>query len=280
MKKIINRYLPVLYGNYLNLISFFSLKKAVLKALDIFSTPRKGKVLEHQSEYLKDAKDQLIDYNNKTIQTYKWSGNNKTILLAHGWESNSFRWRKLIKELQKHDYNIISMDAPSHGNSLGTTFNVLMYTECMEKLIAIYTPEIIIGHSLGGMTTIYHQYKHPNERIKKLIILAAPSELTKIMSDYQKLLRFRTKILKGIEALYIKRYGFNFSDFSSAKFSKNLKQKGLIIHDNQDIITPINESEAIHKNWKNSILFKTDELGHSLQDKKVYKKVIDFIAND
>lgn len=271
------RYLPLLYGNYLDLLSFIAPKKATLKAIAIFSSPRKGKVQVYQSEFLNNAKDLLIDDAKRKIQTYKWAGTNKTVLLAHGWESNSFRWRKLIKELQKHDYNIIALDAPSHGNSPGNRFNVLMYTECMEKLVVRYKPEIIIGHSLGGMTTIYHQYKYPNEDVKKLVILAAPSELTRIMNDYQKLLKFSAKILRDMEAFYIKKYGFKFSEFSSAAFAKKLSQKGLIIHDVQDTIAPINESEAIHKNWENSVFYKTEGLGHSLQDKKVYKKIINFL---
>ena len=52
--------------------------------------------------------------------TYRWLGKKETILLAHGWESNSFRWKDLIVKLDTAlDYNVIALDAPAHGRSSG-----------------------------------------------------------------------------------------------------------------------------------------------------------------
>ncbi|NAS32412.1 alpha/beta fold hydrolase [Flavobacteriaceae bacterium R38] len=277
MKKVISRYLPIIIGKYINTLSIIAPKKAMLKAAHIFSTPRKGNVQEHQYEFLEKAKATSFTYENYTIQTYQWHGNGKTILLAHGWESNSFRWRKLIKELQKKDFNIIAIDAPAHGNSSGTSFNVPLYTECVEKTFEKFSPEIIIGHSLGGMTAIYHQYKYSNPLVKKIVVLAPPSELSRIMKDYQKILNLDTKILKNLERHYKNRFGFNFDEFSVAEFSKTLKQPGLIIHDETDNITPMIESETIHKNWKASAMIKTNGFDHSLQDKNVYNYILDFL---
>ena len=67
--------------------------------------------------------------------TYYWEGNNKTILLAHGWESNSFRWKNLITELQRYGYSIVALDAPAHGDSGSKMFNAILYSEFINMLL-------------------------------------------------------------------------------------------------------------------------------------------------
>ncbi|NER15248.1 alpha/beta fold hydrolase [Leptobacterium flavescens] len=279
MKKLINRYLPVIVGKYLNLLSLVSPKKAVLKAFYIFCTPRKGNVLPHQSPFLEEAKDQVLSQEKFRIQTYRWNGKNKTILLVHGWESNSFRWRKLIKELKKEDYNIISIDAPAHGDSEGKHLNVPLYHLCLLEAIEVYKPEIIIGHSIGGMTTVYNQYRSPDPSVKKLVILGAPSELSRIMNDYQDILNLKPRIMKELESEFFERFGFDFKGFSVASFARQVKQKGLIIHDTTDTIAPVSESEAIHRNWENSTFIKTEKSDHSLQHQEVFDHIMDFLVH-
>ena len=110
------------------------------------------------------------------------------ILLVHGWESNTHRWKYLIEKLHLKNFNIIAFDAPAHGFSSGKLFNIPLYAECLQKIIELYRPNHIIAHSVGGMTSIFHQYKYPNLEIEKLIVLAPPSEMSIIMRGYQKTL--------------------------------------------------------------------------------------------
>ena len=279
MKKLLNKYIPLAYGSYFNTVAIFSKEKAAKKAFTLFCSPRKGKVLEHQKEYLDSAKSDIIQVDDLALQTYHWQGNNETILLLHGWESNVFRWRNLIEFLQKENYNIIAFDAPAHGNSSGTILNVPLYTACTNKIIANYNPKYIIGHSIGGMTTLYNQYKNPRNTIEKIVSLGAPSELSEIIEHYQNLLRFNAKVKESLD-LYLKQnFNFMIDDFSISKFSQSISPEGLIIHDEYDLIAPFRASEQIHKNWKNSTLVKTQGLGHSLHQEGVNTKIIDFLKS-
>ena len=160
MKKVIGKLIPRIIGSYFNIASLITPKKMAAKAFILFCTPRKGQVSPKQKEFLENAKDLIIEVENNSIQTYKWKGSGSTILLMHGWESNTFRWRNFIPLLQKENYNIIAMDAPAHGNSSGTQFNIPLYTTCAQKIINTYSPTFIIGHSLGGMTLLYNLFKH------------------------------------------------------------------------------------------------------------------------
>lgn len=280
MKKIINTLLPLAYGSYFNTLSLFSKEKVAKKAFSLFCSPRKGAVLEHQKNYLNEAKSDMVSAENIQLQTYTWKGNNKTVLLLHGWESNVYRWKNLIEFLKQEDYNIIAFDAPAHGNSTGNFLNIPIYNTCSEKLIELYKPNYIIGHSMGGMTTMYNQYKNPNNNIEKVVSLGSPSDLSEIMDHYQRLLKFNDTVMDSLNVYFKKTFDFYIDEFSISKFSSEFSTKGLLIHDEFDTIAPFSAAERIHKNWQNSTLIKTQGLGHSLHQDKVNFQIINFLKSE
>ena len=277
MNRIINKYLPLAYGAYFNSLATFSQNLAAEKAFKLFCTPRKGKVLPHQENYLNDAKSEVLYLSENRLQTYQWQGEKETVLLMHGWESNVFRWRNLIGFLQEEGYHIIAFDAPGHGNSSGKILNVPLYAQCIQLLVERYTPKYLIGHSMGGMTTLYHQHLHPSSLVEKIVTLGSPSDLSDIMEHYQNLLQFNTKVLEGLDNFFFKKYNFRIPDFSTAKFVQKNSKKGLLFHDEEDTIAPFRASEKVHSHWKNSTLIRTRGLGHSLHQEEINRKIVEFL---
>ena len=279
MKKIVKKYIPILMGKRLLLLFFFNKKKALQKAYDLFSTPRKGEILPNQEYFLEEAEDEVVSIDNIYIQTYRWANMGETVLMVHGWDSNSHRWKTLIEKLQQEGYNIIAFDAPAHGNSSGKTLNIPFYAQCLQKIIELYRPNYILGHSLGGMTTIFHQFKYPNLEIEKLVIMAAPTELAVIMKGYQKTLKLSDEFMKALNTYYRERFDFYFEEFSISEFAKNLTHPGLLIHDKYDNIAPYNGAEKIHTNWTGCNFITTENFGHSLFFDEVDDIIIDFLKD-
>lgn len=277
MKKKIEKAIPKIVGSLVNTSSHISKTFAAKKAMKIFATPRRGKINEKQAEYLKSAKQEKLEYDGLKINTYQWHGANKTILLAHGWESNVARWKNLIAILQEHNYNIIALDAPAHGNSGSDTFNAFLYSEFINVVAQTYKPEIIIGHSVGGMASIFFQKKHQISSLKKMILLGAPNAFKDIFDNYTNLLNYNSKVITALEDLVLKRFGKPYNTISTAEDSESIYVDGLIIHDKKDRIIPINDSEAIHKNLKNSKLIQTSGYGHSLNNDVVHNHILEFI---
>ncbi|MDP5230380.1 MAG: alpha/beta hydrolase [Cellulophaga sp.] len=280
MNKIKKALLPLAYGSYFNALAVFSKESAAKKAFQLFSSPRKGAILDHQKSFLNEAKSGIVNTSHSQIQTYTWKGNKETVLLLHGWESNAYRWKNLIEFLKKEDFNIIAIDAPAHGNSSGKLLNVPLYTSCSEALIELYNPNYIIGHSMGGMTGLYHQYKNPENSIEKIVSLGSPSELSEIMQYYQNLLKFNDTVLESLDHYFNQTFGFRIEEFSISRFSDELTTKGLLVHDEFDTIAPFSAAERIHKNWQNSTLLKTQGLGHSLHQDDVNFEIINFLKSE
>lgn len=264
-------------GNILTSWPSFLKKERAKRPFEVFSTVRKGRVQPHQQEYLNRAKDQVVEMGGHRIQTYRWRGTKKTVLLVHGWESNSFRWRNLIGFLQEADYDIVAFDAPGHGYSSGKTLHLPLYADCIQKVIETYAPNYLVGHSLGGMALLFSEYRHPNENVEKMVTIGSPSESHEVLAHYQKLLGFNARVLRAFENYSRERFGFDIRELSSPKFVATNTKKGLLLHDELDVLAPFHASEKVHTRWKGSRFIRTKGLGHSMHQPEVNEQIVAFL---
>lgn len=266
-----------LVGIYYNLLSYISKSYAGTKAMYLFTTPRSGRINEEQADFLHTAYQEELMYKSYPIMTYRWVGSKKTILLTHGWESNSARWKTLILALQKKGYSVVALDAPAHGRSGGKMFDALLYAEFINVTSQRFSPHIIIGHSIGGMASAFFQHKYQFKALEKIILLGAPSEFQDVMKRYTDMLGYNQRIVSHLKHTIIERYGSPADTFSTAKFLNSIASQGLIIHDEDDHIIPYNDALLIKNSFKNSQLVTTKGLGHSLIDESVARHIYAFI---
>ena len=273
------KYIIKIIGSYLNVLSYVSADYAANKALHLFSKPRKGRANLNQTAFLNSSKKEFLQYEDLKIATYHWQGAKATILLAHGWESNSARWKRKIESFIKEGFNIIALDAPAHGSSGSKLFNALLYSEFINVVAKKHQPKIVIGHSVGGMALVFHQQKYQLNSIQKMVLLGAPSEFDGILKNYINLLGYNKKIKKSINRVILNRFGALPTAFSTSKFAKEITAEGLIIHDIKDPIIPYSDAKLIKSNFKNSSLVSTKGLGHSLNNSSVTESIVDFIKS-
>jgi len=271
--KFKKKYFPKLVGLGLNTFGLVAPTKAAEVALDIFCTPRKGKIQSYQKKFLKKFKKVTLDFNGLPVMTYDNGKSGKKVLLCHGWESNSFRWRKLYRVLKDTDLNIIMMDAPAHGATGGNKFQALLYGEMINTVAKHYEPETILGHSVGGYSTIYYVSQYQPTFVNNLIILASPDKLIDITKRYFKMIGLGDRVGKRYFDLIKERFGKDISFYNAADYALEIAIEGLIIHDQEDDVNLFYEAESIHSKWKNSTLISTNGLGHSLQDETVYNTI-------
>lgn len=264
-------------GNYINMLSYVSKPYAANKAMYLFTKPRAGKINEEQSDFLHTAFQEELKYDKYHIMTYRWLGTKQTILLTHGWESNAARWKKLILELTKKGYNVVALDAPAHGRSGSRVFNAMLYAEFINIVAQRFSPDIIIGHSVGGMASAFFQHKYQFTKLKKIILLGSPSEFQDVMKRYTDMLGYNQRIVSQLQHTIVDRFGGPADSFSTAKFLATIESKGLIIHDEDDRIIPYADALLLKNSFKNSQLITTKGLGHSLLDVSVAQHIYAFI---
>ena len=282
IKKIIGKTQIAALRLYLNGLSTVSEKRAGNQTVRLFGSPRKGLLSPTDTAYLKTAKWETLHLNQHKIQTYHWQGSGPRVLLAHGWESNSARWKPLIALLQAAGFDIVAMDAPRHGATEGRYFGAILYGEMMNVVVNRFNPTAIVGHSIGGFATTYYlnhfETKKKTPSVSKLILLATPSNLRFIFDLFLRVVGVNKNVRRGYYAEFERLAGAKTDDFTAENFCKTLILKGLIIHDKTDDVAPFADSVKINAALKGSKHVITEGYGHRLQDSFVHQKIVDFLS--
>ena len=262
----------------INLIGKFHLNLASKWSYFFFSTPFKGRLKVHQLPIiLTKAKIDKHQIDHLKYASYCWQKGNKSVLLIHGWESNSSRWEALILKFISVGYTVHAIDAPAHGLSAGKRFNVFDHSKCIADYQLKNQIPFVIGHSIGGTSVMYHLTHTEQKFIKKVVILGAPSEFKGLIENYANTLKLNHRIYMRLIDFLNQKYKYPVLDFSIAEFCKTLDIEGKIFHDESDDVIAINEGQLINKKWKNSNFEMTQGLGHSMQDNELNDKIIFFM---
>jgi len=269
--------IPRIIGAGLNTLAYVAPAKTAHLGFELFCKPLRVPINQKQKSFLDTALQESFEHNGIKIQTYRWGTGVKKILLLHGWQSHTYRWKIYIEELSKH-YTVYSLDAPGHGLSGGDQLNVPLYSEVIEaQMKRIGKVDAMITHSLGGFSTFYTFYRNPQLTADKIITLASPGEAAEFFDFFTRMLRLSDKTTQLITKRFIDIFQKTPSFFSAPAFASSLTIPGLIIHDEGDDETPFYHAERIHKAWKKSKLMKTKGFGHNLKSLEVMKEVVQFV---
>ena len=136
----------------LNILALISKQKAAEAAMKIFSTPfRKSKKqmppVFHKGEKLEFKLEE------DTIVGHRWNaGQQKKVLIVHGFESSSKNFDRYIMPLVKKGCEVLAFDAPAHGGSGGKEVNLLTYVQMLHEIHNLYGPfHGYLSHSFGGL---------------------------------------------------------------------------------------------------------------------------------
>ena len=272
MQKVIIFFL----GTYLNIVNRVSKRIGGKHAFLLFCYPFPIKLKPAQKEFIHTSEQSFFDYKGKQIAVFKWGSGPETILCLHGWQSQTYRWKKYVEELDKEKYTIISIDAPAHGLSEGKITNVPMYANLLEQLMYVYKPECILAHSLGAFSSLCLFYENPELSPRKMALLGTPGEALDFVDEYARILRTSKCVRDNLYDYFITHFGKTPEYYSSVKFAEKQTADGILIHDVEDKEAPYHYAQKMNEVWPNSTLHTTTGLGHKLRDISVVHQVVDF----
>lgn len=261
----------------INTIALFSLSAAGRRALDIFRTPRKGRLREQDQTFLAGAKWETLQAVGLDIQTYLWEGSGPTVLLAHGWESNTGRWRTFINVFRKKNYRIVALDAPGHGATSGKRFDALWYAQALQAVAEHFRPSYIAGHSAGGMALMYYLAEFHPDFVKGGVVIAAPCSLRKVLNSFNQVMHLSERAMLGMEVAVNERFGLPVDSFNLFEFAEKTKTPGLLLYDACDEIASFAEGQKLGTIWKKSHFEGYNGLGHSMNNKAVAEEMVEFM---
>lgn len=263
-------------------LSFFSEKLATQFAMKLFVTPIKFPTPNRELNMEKKSNIFPLELPKakKDFVVYENGKGKKKALLIHGWNGRGTQLVSIAKELLDLDYTVISFDAPGHGKS---SKNITVMTEFMEAAFVLERYykgfDLIIGHSLGAMTTI--NVLGRGFKAEKAITIGSGDEIINIIKDFVKNIGLNEKMAPKLKEAFESKYNENIENYTVHEQIKKIDIPVLIIHDKNDLDVPYTASENIHKCAKHSELLLTEKLGHRkiLGDTKVISKIKKFVTN-
>lgn len=270
------------YKTKIKAISLLSKKRAAEKTFELFCTPYSGKPKRKEPPMFHQAEKIVCNFEKLKLRGWRWTpknNNGKKILLAHGFDSCSYKFDNYIQPLMQEGFIVIAFDAPAHGLSDGKTADAWLYRNSIIEIDKQFGNfYCIITHSFGGLSASLAAEIMP--QLQKLILIAPATETQTAIDNFFKIVSFGNEIKKELENYIVTLNHLPINYYSVTRSVQNIKAKVLWIHDKNDWICPYKDVEpAINMHLPNTEFYITKGLGHNkiYRNKEVVNRVIQFL---
>jgi pimeloyl-ACP methyl ester carboxylesterase len=128
---------------------------------------------------MKPVRDDFIKAGDLTFHYVKWGEQGQPIVGVHGLTANAFCFQTLADDLAR-DHQLYAYDLRGRGDSDKPEhgYSVPLHAEDLAKIIDALGLErpVLIGHSLGALTSLYFAAHYP-DKLSKLVLVDAGAPL-------------------------------------------------------------------------------------------------------
>lgn len=262
------RAFPVYFGN---------------RAYEQWFTTIRYKTPPFEKRALESANQESVIVNGIPVAVYIWQDEtarpDKTLLFIHGWTGRGTQIAYYIKKLNAIGYRVISFDGIAHGKSPGTQTSAFEMTDVVLALNKHYGEfDAAITHSFGGMILAYAISL--GLKIDHAVMICPPTGFQIILKNFQHILDLPDNVMQAVIRKSFATHGQNIRDaIDTVNNVKNLKCKGLVLHDEGDSDISWHSGKEIAEAWPKAKFIKTSGLGHRriIRDEDVINQIIDFL---
>jgi len=259
-------------------------RKAAKIAFKLFATPKNKKSSRKPSAIMEDARNFTIDHKGRTIQCYAWGKNGPKVLLVHGWESKGAHLQNFVPPLLEMGYQVITHDAPAHGNSTGKMSNLVDFGETIAKVASSSGGiDHIVAHSMGSGASVYALVEPELQlKVKKLVMITSPNRLQDVFQDFYNLIHIPKVVQNYFEVDVETLIGKSVEYFQIAEQLKHAKADDyFLIHDEDDTIIPWAYGNKIAVNNPKLQMWTTKGKGHYkiIKDREVIETIVDYLES-
>jgi pimeloyl-ACP methyl ester carboxylesterase len=264
----------------IKLTAIISKRSAAKQAFTLFCTPFANFKRKAEPKY---AESVQFTCNGLLIKGHRWNHpQTKKALLLHGFSSAAYKFDSYVTMLVQKGYEVLSFDAPAHGDSEGKTTNAVEYSQMITKAVELYGPvNSYIAHSFGGLALSLAIENLPQDETTKIVFIAPATETATAIDEAFKMLGIKDKVVRQeFDHLVYEISGHEPEWFSIRRALKNSTAKILWLHDEEDDTTPLSDALKVKADNHPNINFViTKGLGHRkiYHDKTVKKTIENFL---
>jgi len=240
------------------------------------------------NELLPIGATQFVVCDDEVKKGYLWKACGPTVLLMHGWSSDSSSMFGFVKPLLKVGFNVVSFDAPGHGASHGSRTTMSRIVEAGMRVIqAVGQVDFMVGHSLGAVScaALARQVQAEGGRVQAMSFLSAPPSLNAVLENWASARSQQlTSALRAKVRSQLKRdNGVPVAHWNIADLCAGSSVPIFLVHDECDPIVPIAEGVRLKSYIGHVQFMRTSGYGHNriLLAPDVKEEIVQFfVKND
>jgi pimeloyl-ACP methyl ester carboxylesterase len=244
-----------------------------------FTVPKREPT-ERERRIIAQTENFSVPYQEIEIPISRW-GQGPVVLLVHGWGGDRGQLTGFVAPLVEAGYQVISFDAPAHGEAPGTQTTGFEFAGAMRAVTdSVGAPHAIIAHSFGTLGTSIALTN--GLTAEKLIFSGAMRRLSDAFEIFVREMDISPEIAAIMKTRLEKEYGQDVWERTAVdKLVTDIPLPALMFHDKKDPVTPYLSSAAIARVWPSATLVTTEGLGHRriLWNESVIQQVVDFISH-
>ena len=274
-----------LTGATLNAVAVPAPRLAGAAACALFRRPvQRGRVRSVERPVHEAAVVGRLRVDGVNVATYRWGEGASPVLLMHGWQSRASRFAAFIPRLQALGYTPVGFDAPGHGDSEGKTTTILQYRDIAAQLQEQHGPfDSVLANSFGVACAFLAL--RSGVQARRLVAVSGVCDFAYLLDGFCGALGAGDRVREGLRRrletrLFAAEPGF-WDRFSASYQPDEVAAEILAIHDEQDPVVPLAQSERIVAAYGDRArLVTTRGLGHRsvLTDPGVLETALDFLT--
>jgi pimeloyl-ACP methyl ester carboxylesterase len=226
-----------------------------------------------------------VEVDGHTVVGDVFGAGSRTVYALHGWAGYRGQLESFVDPLVARGYRVVTLDAPSHGDSAPGKFgprssSIPEFTAALTAVAARFgRPDGLLAHSLGATAAACALCDGlPARRVVLLAPMASPVSFA---TQFSRVLGLGRRTYPRLIARVERRVGAPMRHFDVPEFGRAVAMPPtLVIHDRDDVSTPVSDGAAIAAAWPSARLQVTTGLGHRkmLGDPTVIADTVDFLT--
>jgi pimeloyl-ACP methyl ester carboxylesterase len=227
-----------------------------------------------------------LDVEGHQVTGEVWGRGGTPVYALHGWAGRRSQLYPFVAPLVARGHRVVTVDAPSHGDSAPgrhgpRSSSIPEFAATLQAVAARYgRPHGLVAHSLGGLAAAAALCDGlPADRV---VLLAPMASATGFAQEFAKVLDLGpagyARLIRRVE----RRVGAPMHHFDAPALGRAVAMPPtLVIHDRDDVSTPVSDGAAIAAAWPGARLRVTTGLGHRrmLSDPAVVAEAIAFLTD-
>ncbi len=256
---------------------------AARAAVRLFRTVRRHRVPKRELAWIEAADPVRHRGDGVRLEGLAW-GSGPTVLLMHGWEGRASQMGAVGLALAESGFRAVAIEAPGHGDERPRISSLWQFADAVSGFAERVGPLAgFVGHSFGNAGACYAHLRGTlplSSDVERLVFVSPPGDLNDFFEVLFSLLGLGPEVRRGF--VHVMESGLELPWDTTRRCTQLAAADVplLVVHDEDDLDTPMSGAESVVAAWPGSRLLRTTGLGHRrvLRDPATLEEITGFLS--